>query len=464
MKRLVLMMLSVVLVTGCYAQRGSKKDKKDKKDKTEQTQAPAVEEPAEESVVTEECIMNISLFNESAKNKQYADALGPWNDVFENCPSANKVIYSQGRNIVQWELSQQKDDASYQKVFEKLMKMYDKRVKYFGDDERYPTPWIKGVKALDYLIFSKSDNIQPPYEWLEESVDGLGEKSDIEFIRQFVVLSDKKYAADNTHAEKYIADYLKANLVLEAMIADSTNADLAAQAAQYKNGIDVLFAQSGAADCATLDNLYKEKVKANNTDLSYLNKVISFYRRVKCTESEVYFSAAVDAYKIQPDAESAAALAAMSFSKEDFSKAVDYYRAAADLTENKLDKADYNYKIAQIYYSKLSDYPRTKTFALRSLEFNPSNGGAYLIIGLAYAGARGIFDDPILQKTVFWVAVDKFVRAKQVDPTLAEDADKLIATYSRHYPTKEDIFMHPDMQSGKTFFVGGWISESTTAR
>ncbi|MDX9749420.1 MAG: hypothetical protein RBT57_13065 [Paludibacter sp.] len=465
MKRIVLMMLSVVLVTGCYAQRESKKEKKGKKDQTEQVQAPAAEaQPAEENVVTEECVMNISLFNESAKNKQFADALEPWNKVFNECPSANRVIYSQGRNILHWEIEQQKDAASYQKAFDKLMKMFDLRMKYFGTDERYPTAWIKGIKALDYLVYSKSDNIQPPYEWLEEAIDGLGEKAEIEFLRNFVVLSDKKYAADKAHAEKYIADYLKVNALLDAMIADNSNATQASQAQQYKNGLDIVFAQSGAADCATLDNLYKDKVKVNNKDLDYLTKVISFYRRVRCTESEVYFSAAVDAYKIKPDAESAAALAAMSFSKDDFQQAIEFYRAAVDLTQNQAEKADYNYKIAQIYYSKLGDYPRTKQFAIRSLELNPSNGGAHLIIGLAYANARGIFDDSVLQKTVFWAAVDRFVRAKQVDPTLAEDADKLISTYSRHFPSKEDVFMHPALDSGKSFFVGGWISESTTAR
>ena len=464
MKRLVFMMLSVVLVTSCYAQRESRKDKK-AKEQAEQVQTPVAEpQPVEENVVTEECVMNMSLFNESAKNKQFADALEPWNMVFETCPSANRAIYSQGRNIIQWELSQQKDDASYQKVFAKLMKMYDQRMKYFGNDERYPTSWIKGAKALDFLVFSKSENIQSPYEWLEEAVDGLGAKSDIEFVRQFVVLSDRKYATDNTHAEKYIADYLKANIVLEAMIADNTNAELSAQAATYKNGIDVLFAQSGAANCETLDHLYTEKVKENNTDLNYLTRVISFYRRVRCTESEVYFSAAVDAYKIKPDTESAAALAAMSLSKEDFQGAINYYSSAAELTDVALDKADYIYKISQIYYSKLSDFPRAKTFANRSLEINPSNGGAYLIIGLSYASARGIFDDSILQKSVFWAAVDKFIKAKQVDPTLAPDADKLISTYSRHFPSKEDIFMHPDMQAGKSFYVGGWIGESTIAR
>ncbi len=134
------------------------------------------------------------------------------------------------------------------------------------------------------------------------------------------------------------------------------------------------------------------------------------------------------------------------------------------MSEVNADKADYQYTIAQIYYSKLGNYPRTKTHALNSLEFNPANGKAHMIIGLAYAGAKGIFDDPVLSKTVYWVAVDRLVRAKQVDSSLAEDVDKLIATYSRHFPSKEDIFFKPELQDGKSFYVGGWIGESTICR
>ncbi|MPN14246.1 hypothetical protein SDC9_161572 [bioreactor metagenome] len=239
------------------------------------------------------------------------------------------------------------------------------------------------------------------------------------------------------------------------------NADLAAQ---YKNGLDIVFAQSGAADCVTLENLYRDKVKENSKDLSYLNKVISFFRRVKCTESKVYFDAAVSAHNIQPTAESASALASMSYVSEKYQQAINYYEEATRLSNVKEDKANYQYLIAQIYYSKLNNYPRTKTHALNSLEYNPSNGSAYMIIGLAYAGAKGIYDDPVLAKSVFWAAVDKFYKAKQVDPSLAADVDKLISTYSRYFPSKEDIFFKPELQDGKSFYVGGWIGESTTCR
>jgi hypothetical protein len=73
-----------------------------------------------------------------------------------------------------------------------------------------------------------------------------------------------------------------------------------------------------------------------------------------------------------------------------------------------------------------------------------------------------VFDDPVLRKTVFWVAVDKFVKAKQVDSSCADEANELIRRYSPHFPSKDDMFFKPELNEGKSFFVGGWIGESTT--
>ena len=46
----------------------------------------------EDPVITEECVMNVSLFHESVKNKMFADAYGPWYEVYTTCPNANKSI------------------------------------------------------------------------------------------------------------------------------------------------------------------------------------------------------------------------------------------------------------------------------------------------------------------------------------------------------------------------------------
>lgn len=459
-----MLFLGLVLTTTSYAQ---KENKKDKKSTSGETVAPATPAVADEApVVTENCLINISLFNESAKNKQYADALHPWQLAYAECPGANKVIYSRGREILQWKLGQTKDEATYQTVFDELMKMYNDRIKYFGNDDRYPTPWILGLKGLDYLTFSKSDLLKKPaYTWLEQSIDGLGVNSELEVLRQFIAVSTAIYQADKTHVDKYITDYLKVNDILEQKSKDQDTVK-AKIALQIKQNLEYVFAQSGAADCKTLDGIYQTKIREHSNDLEYLNNVMSFYERVKCIESEVYFASAVAAYKIQPTAESANGCAEMYYKNGDFLKAISFYENATKLSTSKSEKADFQYKIAQIYYSELNNFSKSREYARNSLEYNPNNGSPYLLIGIMYAKSKGIFDDPVLAKTVYWVAVDKFVKAKQVDSSAknTEDADKLIRTYSNYFPSKDDIFFQPNLQNGKSFFVGGWIGENTICR
>ncbi len=459
-----ILLLSLVVFTNCFAQRERKRDKNVEAAPAVPA-APATPAVDETPVVTEECMINISLFNESAKNKQYADAVGPWNKVFNECPGAQRVIYQRGREILHWQLSQVKDAAERQKLFDQLMLMYDLRAKYFGTDSRYPTPWIKGLKALDYIAFSTGDALKKPaYEWLEYSIDGLNEAAELEAMRQFLILSNGIYQADKTHAEKFIADYLKVSELLDKVIAKN-DASLEG-ATQLKSGLDGLFVQSGAADCATLDKIYSEKVNSSAQDVDYLSRVLTFYRRVGCTESEVFFAAAVAAHKIKPSSESANALAEMSYKKSEFSKAIGYWDEATKLGTDKLLQADYQFKIAQVYYNELKSNSKAREYARNSLEFNPNKGTPLILIGIMYASTRGIYDNPVLNKTVYWAAVDKFIRAKQIDssPENVESADKLIRTYSAYYPTKEEVFFQPELQSGKSFFVGGWIGESTTAR
>lgn len=466
-RNVLAILFSLLVFTNCFAQKDAKKGKKDKSEATTEAVAPAAQAttPAPAAgVTTDECNTNISLFNESAKNKQYADALEPWNAVYRDCPGANKVIYSRGREIVQWELQQAKDAATYDKVFKKLMGMYDNRIKYFGDDARYPTAWILGVKAIDYVQFVKNDELKKSaYEWFGKSIDGLGINSELDVLRLYVVLSNGLFKADPKFAEQYINDFTKVNALLDEIIA-KPELKTSAGAADLKPGLEQLFAQSGAADCGTMEKIFADKVKANQSNKEVLANVIALFRKVRCTESEVYFSAALALYKIEPSSESAAALASMSYKKGEFQKAIAFYDEATKLATTNDDKAEFQFTNAQIVYKEMNNFSRAREYARNSLEYKASNGKAYLLIGSMYARSKNIYDDPVLSKTVFWAAVDKFQKAKQVDPSITADANELIRTYSQYFPSKEDIFFQPQLSAGKSFVVGGWIGESTVCR
>jgi len=430
-------------------------------------------EPVEENVVTEECVINVSLFNESVKNKQYADAWEPWWQVYTTCPSANKAIYTRGDELVEWKISQTQDEKEYNELRQLLMTLHDKRIKYFGDDPKYPKAYILGLKGVDYCNFYKEDPLKDPaYGWLKESIEGMGTKSQIQVLKMFADLSNARYKSDpDKYGAAYIADYQLVSMTLAAQASDPANKN-AARAQENKDYVDQMFASSGAANCDKLDEIFGPIVQDNISNLDMLNKIMSMFRRVKCTESEIYFMAAAASHKLEPTEESAAGCAKMCMKKGDYKDAVAYYEQAIELSpeDDKEDRAEYLFNIAYIYFDKIKSYPVSRQYLRRSLEMQASQGRCYILMGMLYAASQPYGEGmapakaAILNKTVFWAAVDKFQKAKMVDPEVADDANKLIASYSKYFPTKEEIFDLPELQDGASFTVGGWIQESTTCR
>jgi hypothetical protein len=68
-----------------------------------------------------------------------------------------------------------------------------------------------------------------------------------------------------------------------------------------------------------------------------------------------------------------------------------------------------------------------------------------------------------LHNIAYWPAIDKLVKAKSVDPSVADAANRLISSYSGRFPNAENGFMI-GVTKGRTVTVGCWINETTTAR
>ena len=449
-----------------------------KKPKKAEAAAPVQEAvvPEEDPVITEECVMNVSLFHESVKNKMYADAYGPWWEVYTTCPNANKSIYSDGAKIVEALYQATNDPAEKERLAKLAVEMQDKRIRYFGNDAKYPKAYILGEKGLAYVDFYGETKLAEARECLRQSVEGMGNKSKVMVLVKLVDVSYALYKQDpNGKAEQFISDYEIASNALGDQAADASNKN-AEIAGKQKDYVDNIFAISGAADCSKLDEIYGAVVKENLTNLDMLQKIAKLYKRVRCTESEVYFAACEAAHKLQPTQESAAGCASMAAKKGDYEAAIAYYDQAIKLAmvEDELeDVADYQYNAAFYCYNNLKKYAEARKYAqasiatLSGLGQNKGQGRCYIIIGMCYAATRLYGNDAkgaILNKTVYWAAVDKFYKAKQVDPSVEAQASEFISTYSRYFPTKEERFDLPNEFNGSTYFVGGWIGETTNIR
>ena len=467
-------LLVVALAAAVPALACAKKPTKVADAKPVEAVAPVVEDA--EPTITEECVVNVSLFHESVKNKMYADAYGPWWEVYTTCPNANKSVYSDGAKIVEALYQATSDPKEKERLAKLAIEMQDKRIRFFGNDPKYPTAYILGEKGLAYIDFYGESKYEEARECLRKSAEGMGANSKIMVLVKLVDVSYALYKQNpDATAEQFIGDYELASGLLSDQAANHSNKN-AEIAGKQKDYVDNIFAISGAADCAKLDELYLDDVQDNLNNLDMLQKIAKLYKRVRCTESDVYFAACEAAHKLQPTDESAAGCASMAAKKGDYEQAVAYYDQAIKLAmveDEWEDAADYQYNAAVYCSLNLKKYAEARKYALASISTLSSQGvtkgqgRCYIIIGMCYAQTQLYGNDAkgtILNKTVYWAAVDKFKKAKQVDPSVEAAATEYINSYSKYFPTKEERFDLPHEFSGTTYFVGGWIGETTTIR
>ena len=453
MKKVLLIALCFAIPMVGFAQKKKKKGAE-----------PEVVAPVETTLTDEECMENVSLFQESVRMKMYDDAYGPWLAVYKHRPDFGSQIYTNGAKILAYRYEQTADSALRIAIRDSIMQLHDDRIKYF-DDARYPDAYVYGLKGLAYLTyFTEDESALPAYGWLKEAVTTLGAKAQITMLRKFVELSYNIYKSNaDQYGDQFLADYQLASAALEQIAAaGGKNAGLAASDKAY---VDRLYAASGAADCGQMDQMYASVVAESASDLEKLGSIMKLYRRLGCTESDVYFAAAENVHKLQPTSESAAGCAQMCLKKDDKNGALEYYKQALSMVTNDEDKVDYLYGLAYVY-SQLKNNKQCVYYAQQALDINPEYGRCYVLIGFSYA-AEKLSDDDVLDATKYWVACDMLVKAKQLDESCAKVANEYVGIFSKYFPTRTDIFMHQKLGSGvidQPYYVGGWINKTTKCR
>lgn len=106
---------------------------------------------------------------------------------------------------------------------------------------------------------------------------------------------------------------------------------------------------------------------------------------------------------------------------------------------------------------------KAKQYALKSISLDGSNSKPYILIANMYASSPNWSDENALNKCTYFAVIDKLQRAKSVDSSVEEEANKLIGTYSRYTPKDEDLFFL-GLKKGDSVTIGGWIGETTTIR
>ena len=426
----------------------------------------------QDSIKTRE---NISIYVEYYKTGDFKEAYdNGWKTVFDEAPLASVNTYTYGIRILRSLYNDAKtarNEELMAKFSSELFQVYEQRLKYLDQLNEFAqnkvTDYeIMGQYGHDYMSYNPKVQISKAYEILRKAVDlGKGQTQDYVLDDLMNVSAQRfKNKKDNEeYREALMQDYVDCANYIDQFIDLQTDEKTVERAQKYKDRIDGLFINSGAADCDKLEEIYGPKIENNKDDLEYLNKVVKLMSRFDCKSSNVYFTAAEYAYRLSPSVQNAKNMGYLYLNlRNDSDRALEFYNQAIELDDDKTSKADTYYKSAYIYMAK-ENYDRCRNMLQKCISNNPGKGDAYILMAKLYDVKHDWSSDPALNRCAYFAVLDKLEQARKVDPSIADKANELILQYKKQTPQLEDLFMF-GYKSGDKIEIKGWINETTTIR
>ena len=401
------------------------------------------------------CIKNLSLYREFFKHSNYKDAIQPWRKVFGECPAASERMYVEGITMYRRFIESSSVPERTEELIDTVLLIYDRRMEYFKKGEGN----ILGRKGIDLLRYRRHDieSVDEAYVILKRSIDLQKNKSKeaamVTFISASITLNQKGKIDDN----QVIEDYFMVTEIIDKLLGKSSRWPKA------KASIDDNMIKSGLLTCDAINSYFEPQYEAKKSDKKFLENVIRFYKASGCDRANLYVAASEQMYKIDPGPESAHQLAMLLIAKKDFTKAANYLKMAVigENIENET-RAEWFFELA-IVSSANEDHCDAISYAREAIAYKSNYGKAYIALGDAIISSRNNLGDDFEKRTAFWVAADKYAKAKSVDPSVTADANKKLNYCKSQYPNHEEVFFR-DIKDGDSYQVKGCINEYTTVR
>jgi hypothetical protein len=430
----------------------------------------------------EECMINLTMFNDAVKSKKYDEAYEPWMKVRNKCPKFNIAIYKRGEKILdhkiesstgaekiafiedymklldegnvnfqskytKGEVEEQKALLKYENQKElglsdlQIFEAFDKVFKnHRSDFESTKGLYVYFTKTVD-LFKAGNFELQEVFDRYDDVNDRLNELNE-EYAKSLNKLIEKEAAGTAlTKTEGKYKKYYQQKLEANSKIAGSLDAYI-----------------GDLANCENLIPLYRKDFENYRNDGAWLKRAVSKMYNKDCTDDPLYVEL-VKAYDLaDPSAETKYFVSTVLRKQGKTSEADKYVKESYDLQQDPIKKARMAKKIASDF-KRRGSYGSARSYYREALKLNPSDGTPHLQIASMYAkSANNCGDNAFNKRAVFWYAAQEARKAGQVQPSLKKNAAQAAASYNGNAPSKGDIFS--DNMAGKTIKIGCWIGGS----
>ena len=347
---------------------------------------------------------NLSLYQMSLQNQQWAEAYTSWKAIIEKAPCAQKGIYTKGAFMLYTLITNEQDKAKKLQYFNDLMMLFDTRVKNLDALNSFENE--KGRSTLGDVLSLKADyynwtapkvegsnyTLNQSYANYKEAIKMINEKGGREIegsvLQNFFLVSDAMYKAKpEAMREKYLQDYLDSKDACEKMLQLAKEAQAEGDAERAKklvekyDGplalIEQTFTQSGAADKEQIVNVYTKKLETYKNDINKLNSALNLMSQNDYDDTDIYYQYAQAAYAIEPTYQSAIGCAQFAQKQEKAEESAKYYDKALELANNDNVKGAICLRISKALAA--TDVDKSNSYIEKAIGFSKDLAGkAYL--------------------------------------------------------------------------------------
>ncbi len=410
------------------------------------------------------------LYRDNMKIQQYDVAFDYWKQVYEVAPAADgrrNTILTDGIQLYQHFYQQAADSLEREKFIDQIFELYDRIEACYPEGGGYAS----GRKAFDlYYQYLWRASRREIYDLFKKSIDQDRLNTNFFVLNPFSALLVEMYGTGEIDAQEARTYQQKVREILAKgleecegegcepwlIIQEYTPPRLEAFEAVrdfygYEYYLDKYFPEflADSTDCETVTTVYSRLVWGKiPADHPKFQRIVAARKNACIAPSTQLVREAYDCLQ-----------------NADYDCAIEKFESAAGETDDPEKQGTYMLLVSKIYQAHKKNFSKSREYALKAAEIRPDWGDPYIQIGILYASSgplcgpgRG-WDSQI----VTWPAIDKWNKAKQVDPSVSEEANRLIGRYRQYMPAIGDIFQRT-LKEGERFFVPCWIQEWTTIR
>ena len=428
-----------------------------------------------------------TIYRGAIKTKDYAFAETNWLKVYAEAPAADgkrDTHYKDGVKIYKNKIKGEKDKAKKAEYAQEIIKLYDASIACYESkaltmkcvtDECYAQKIgvLKGRKGFDMYYTAKSP-LAESNAHLVESLNTAG--SDVEYR----IFSPAAYSTVKLFEEGEM-EQDAAIEIYEKLLA-SADGQIAAGGKYKQKFVDAKEAVENAYKAVERDlfgceyfiNKLRPDYEADPDNPEVIKVTLAYLKAQGCEEGTPFFDEVTAKWKsyasernaelqAEFEANNPSVVAKKLYDEGKYDEAIAKYREAIAQEMDAERKANYTFSVASILFRKQKKYGEARKTALEAASLKPNWGRPYLLIGDMYASSSRSCGDAWNQRLAALAAIDKYSKAKSVDPSVTEEANKKIGIYNKSKPTQDEGFMR-GYKEGQTLKVECWIGESVRLR